>query len=143
MALAVLGVWNVRLQGDLAAAQAYRDHVEQVLAIARQQGSAIAILAGDQGQNAGLAAVGADGAAAMVLRGLQPTTGSQVYEAWVIVGNSAPVPVGELSMRDGVAYLRANVGKIPPGSTIAFTKEPGPGSKAPTLPVVSAGKLAG
>ena len=46
-------------------------------------------------------------------------------------------------MRDGVAYLRANVGKIPPGSTIAFTKEPGPGSKAPTLPVVSAGKLAG
>ena len=143
VAIAVLGVWNVRLQGDLAAAQAYRDHVEQVLAIARQQGSAIAILAGDQGQNAGLAAVGPDGAAAMVLRGLQPTTGSQVYEAWVIVGNSAPVPVGELSMRDGVAYLRANVGKIPPGSTIAFTKEPGPGSKAPTLPVVSAGKLAG
>ena len=28
-------------------------------------------------------------------------------------------------------------------ATIAFTKEPGPGSKAPTLPVVSAGKLAG
>ena len=56
---------------------------------------------------------------------------------------SAPVPVGELSMRDGVAYLSVNVGKIPPGSTIAFTKEPGPGSKAPTLPVVSAGKLAG
>ena len=46
-------------------------------------------------------------------------------------------------MRDGVAYLTQNVGKIPPGSTIAFTKEPGPGSKAPTLPVVSAGKLAG
>jgi len=35
VAIAVLGVWNVRLQGDLAAAQAYRDHVEQVLAIAR------------------------------------------------------------------------------------------------------------
>jgi len=143
VAIAVLGVWNVRLQGDLAAAQAYRDDVEQVLAIARQQGSAIAILAGDQGKNPGLAAVGADGTAAMVLRGLQPTTGPEVYEAWVIVGNSAPVPVGELLMRDGVAYLKSKIGKVPPGSTIAFTKEHGPGAKAPTLPVLSAGKLAG
>jgi len=143
VAIAVLGVWNVRLQGDLVAAQAYRDQVDQVLTIARQQGSAIAILAGDQGQNPGLAAVGPDGTAKMVLRGLQPTTGSQVYEAWVIVGNSAPVPVGELSMRDGVAYLTRNIGKVPPGSTIAFTKEPGPGAKTPTPPIVSSGKLAG
>jgi hypothetical protein len=141
--IAVLGVWNVRLQGDLAAAQAYRDRVEQVLAIARQPGSLVAVLAGDQGsQNTGLAAVARDGSAAIVLRGLPPTAGSQVYEAWVIAGANPPVPVGALAIRDGVAYLTTNVGQLPAGSTVAFTKEPGPGAKAPTLPIVASGVLA-
>ena len=140
--IAALGVWNIRLQGDLAVAQAYRDRVDQVLAIARQPGSTVAILSGGQGgQNTGLAAVATDGTAAIVLRGLPPTTGSQVYEAWVIVGSNAPVPVGALAYSDGVGYLATNVGQVGAGATVAFTKEPGPGATQPTPPILSSGVL--
>jgi anti-sigma factor RsiW len=139
--IAALGVWNIRLQSDLSSAQAYRDRVDQVLSIARQPDSAVAILSGDQGQNTGLVAVARDGTAAMVLRGLPPTTGSQVYQAWVIVGSNAPVPVGALAYSDGVGYLATNVGQVGAGATVAFTREPGPGATKPTPPIVSSGVL--
>jgi hypothetical protein len=30
------------------------------------------------------------------MQGLAPTTGSEVYEVWAIVGSQAPAPIGRL-----------------------------------------------
>src|SRR5215203_4772065 len=90
-----LGAWNVALRQDLGAAQAYQQGVDQVLALATQPGSATAILASEDGSSSGLAVIGADGTTRITVRGLAPTSGSQVYTAWAIEGDAAPVAIGD------------------------------------------------
>jgi hypothetical protein len=140
LVIAALGVWNVRLQSQLTDTQAYQQRVDQVLAIARTPGGVMAVLASPSaaGQD-GLVAIGSDGQAAMVVTGLPATTGSQVYEVWVIVGTNDPKPVGALSQSGGLAFMSGTPGPVPAGATVALTREPGPDPTAPTSAILVKG----
>jgi hypothetical protein len=140
LVIATLGAWNVSLRSELDTATAYRQHVEQVLTTAARQGSHSAILRSDANPAiGGLAVVSDDGSVQVVMRGLTPTTGAKVYEAWVIVGET-PVPVGSFTVgADGTGYLSGGGAPAASGVTVALTLEPGPGATAPTLPIISAG----
>jgi anti-sigma-K factor RskA len=141
LVIAALGAWNVTLRSDLDAAAAYRQHVEQVLTAAARQGSHSAILRSDANPAiGGLAVVASDGSVQVVMRGLAPTTGRSVYEAWVIAGENAPVPIGSFTVgSDGTGYLTASGAPAAAGITVALTLEAGPGATTPTPPIISAG----
>jgi hypothetical protein len=85
--------------------------------------------------------VAEDGTVAIVMRNLAPTSGAEVYEAWLIAGDLAPVPIGEMRVgADGTASLVTNQVPLGAGVTVALTKEPGPDSTAPTTTPVVAGQ---
>jgi hypothetical protein len=140
LAIAVLGVWNVRLQSQLTDAQAYQQRVEEVLAIARTPGAVMAVLtpAAAGGQD-GLIAIASNGDAAMVVKGLPAASANEVYEVWVIVGTNAPIPAGALSQSGGLAFMSGKPGPVPVGATVALTREPGPNPSAPTSPIIVKG----
>ncbi len=76
----------------------------------------------------------------MAMRDLAPTTGDQVYEAWVIVGDGVPVPLGGFTVGSaGTATFQASGLPTDAGIVLALTLEPGPGATTPTMPIVSAG----
>ena len=98
LTVVALAGWNVALQRDLGEARDYQRGVSAVLDLAAQPGSQSAILSAEGGGGpTGVAAVGVDGRVAMVMRGLAPTAGSEVYEAWVI--GSAGTPVDSVTSR--------------------------------------------
>ncbi len=74
------------------------------------------------------------------MQDLAPTTGDQVYEAWVIGGDGTPVPLGSFKVgANGTASFAAGGLPVAPGIVLALTREPGPGATTPTLPIVSKG----
>jgi hypothetical protein len=141
LVIAALGSWNLLLQTQLSAAQAYERNVAAVLDAAAEPGSLTAVLAsGEETTGSGIAAVQADGDAAIAMRDLVPTTGNSVYEAWVIGADGVPVPIGNFQVGEtGIGFLE--VGGLPAaeGITLALTLEPGPGATTPTMPIISAG----
>ena len=142
LAIAALGGWNLLLQGQLSAGQAYEQAVAQVLRSASQPGALTAILSADAnaGTGSGLAAVSSSGDVTLAMQGLKPTSGDQVYEAWVIAGNGAPVPLGSFKVGpNGTASFTAGSLPATSGIVLALTMEPGPGATTPTLPIVSKG----
>lgn len=152
LAIAVLGAWNLQLQGrlsdvegNLAAATAYQEGVARVLAVATQDGAQVAILAATPDAPtaaAGLAATGPDGTVVISMHDLVPTTGTQVYEAWVIVGEAAPVPLGGFRVgAAGTGVFDGSTALAEPGAILALTLEPGPGATTPTAPVLTIGAL--
>lgn len=143
LAIAVLGGWNLLLQNDLGAARQYEQHVAAVLEAASQPGSLTAVLAADGGTGSGLAAVDAEGDVAMAMRDLAPTTGTAVYEAWVIASDGVPVPLGSFQVgTSGTAFFEASGLPSAEGIVLALTLEPGPGATTPTMPIISAGVAA-
>lgn len=153
IAIIALGASNVSLQGrlnsvedSLAAARAYQDGVAAVLAVATKPGSTTALLAPAEGAAGpvGIAAVAADGSVVLSMRDLPATAGAQVYEAWVIAGSGAPVPIGGFTTGEaGTAFFRTSSDLAGPGAVLALTLEPGPGATTPTLPIVALGAVAG
>ncbi|OGO54537.1 MAG: hypothetical protein A2V85_10920 [Chloroflexi bacterium RBG_16_72_14] len=140
IAVIALGGWNLALQRDLAAAQAYRNGVAQALEAAAEPGALTAFLAAEDGSVSGLGVVATDGTVHLAMRGLAGTTGTQVYTAWAIASEGAPVPIGEFTVgADGVAVATARVAAAIPGTTLALTLEAAPGATTPTLPIVAAG----
>ena len=143
LAIAVLGGWNVLLQNQLNASQAYERNVAAVLELAAEPGSLTAVLAPDGDTGSGLAAVAADGDLALAMRNLAPTTGATVYEAWVIASDGVPVPIGSFQVGEsGVGYLETSGLPSAEGIVLALTREPGPDATTPTLPIISAGVAA-
>jgi anti-sigma-K factor RskA len=139
LVVAALGSWNLLLQNQLNAAQAYEQNVAAVLDAAAEPGSLTAVLA-SEGTGSGLASVQADGDLAIAMRDLAPTTGSSVYEAWVIGADGVPVPLGNFRVGDsGIGFLEAGGLPAAEGITLALTLEPGPGATTPTMPIISAG----
>lgn len=142
--IAALGAWNIGLNQQLSAAQAQQAAVDQVLTIAQQPGGQAAILVpGAAGGPAGLAAVAPDGSFALTVHGLEPTSGSEVYEAWVIAPSGTPQPVGSFVVgSDGLGHLSAS--QVPTGTnlTVGLTREPATGATTPTLPMVVSGVTA-
>jgi hypothetical protein len=142
-----LGGWNIQLQNqyndlqnEVTALAAYRDGVVDVLDSAAEPGAQLALLSSAEGGPSGLAAVAPDGRVALVMRDLAPTTGTQVYETWVIGADGAPVPVGGFVVRaDGTASFTASQAPVAEGVTIAVTLEPAEGATTPTMPIIAAG----
>ncbi len=135
-----LGGWNMALRGQLADAQAYQAGVDAALDLAAEPGSVSAVLVTADGAAAGLGVVGGDGAVRLALRGLTPTTGTQVYTAWGIAGDVAPVPLGDVTVgADGLAVGTGLSPVAEPGMILALTLEPTAGATAPTLPIVASG----
>jgi anti-sigma factor RsiW len=141
IAIVVLGGWNLLLQGQLSDARAFDRAVAAVVDAAGQPGSQTVVLSPQPGsRGSGIAAVAADGSVVMAMRDLPATAGTQVYEAWVIVGTAAPVAVGGFTVGPtGLATVTTQPVATPPGSTIALSLEPGPGSTAPRGPIVATG----
>ena len=147
LGVVALGAWNVQLQNqynqlqnDVTALAAYRDGVVEVLDSAAEPGAQLALLSAEEGGASGLAAVAPDGRVALVMRDLAPTTGTQVYETWVIGADGAPIPVGGFVVRaDGTASFTASQAPVAEGVTIAVTLEPAEGATTPTLPIIAAG----
>jgi hypothetical protein len=140
IALLVIGASNLALRRDLDAAQAYQDGVNQALDLAAKPGSTTALLSSEDGTVSGFAVVGADGTVRMTMEGLPPTTGSQVYTTWAIVGEEAPVALGDFTVgADGLATATATSPATAPGATLALTLEPNAGNTSPEGPVVAAG----
>jgi anti-sigma-K factor RskA len=142
VAAVLLGAWNVQLREQVAGLQAYRNGVSQVLDAAAKPGAQLAVLSDPSGAAGptGLAAIAADGTVAMVMRNLTPTTGSQVYEAWLIAGKQAPVPIGGFAVgSSGTASFLATHPPLGEGVVVALTLEPKEGATAPTLPIRALG----
>ena len=142
VAIVALGVNDVRLQQQLNDAQAYQHQVAAVIGAAQQPGALTAVLrAVAPGDPGGFAAVTADGSIKLAMRDLGPTTGTEVYEAWVIPADGVPKALGELALREGgVGYLEAGGLPTENGMILAITREPGPGATAPSSNPISAGK---
>ena len=153
LVLVALGALNLNLQdritgleGDLAAARAYETAVNNVLAAAAEEGSQTVVLApGQPGFEAGgLAAIRADGSVVLAMHDLDPTVGLEVYEAWVIIGSDAPIPIGSFAVASaGTASFTSESTPAGPGAVIALTREPGPGATTPTPPIISFGTAIG
>ena len=140
IAVLMVGASNLALRRDLDAAQAYQDGVNQALDLAAKPGSTTALLSSEDGTVSGFAVVGADGTVRMTMKGLPATTGSQVYTTWAIVGDEAPIALGDFTVgADGVATATATSPTTAPGATLALTLEPNGGNTAPQGPVVAAG----
>jgi anti-sigma-K factor RskA len=142
IAAIALGAWNAQLRDQLAGLEAYRTGVVEVLDRAARPGAQLAVLADASGAGgpSGLAAVAADGSVALVMRDLKPTTGTQVYEAWLIGGDGVPVPIGHfLVAGSGSAAFTTSHQAMGEGVVVALTLEPGPGAKTPTMPIIAAG----
>ena len=145
LAIALLGGWNLLLQGQLDGARAYQQSVDEVLAVAAQPGSLVAVLRPDPavsptGGPSGLAAVDSAGKLSLAMQSLAPTSGNEVYEAWVIGGDGVPVPLGSFVVgQSGTASFEGSGLPATSGIVLALTREPGPGATTPTLPIVSSG----
>lgn len=139
--IVALGGWNVLLVGQVQEARDYERGVAAVLDVAAEPGSVTATLTSSEpGGPRGLAAVAADGRVVITLRDLTPTTGSEVYEAWVIVGDGGPIPIGGFAVGSGgIATLAADATPATAGAVLALTREPRPGATTPTLPILASG----
>lgn len=141
VAIVVVGAYGLSLQGQLDRAQKFDRAVAAVVHAAGQPNAKTVVLASGAGATAtGIGAVGADGSVVLAIHDLPATSGSQVYEAWVIVGKQAPVAVGGFTVdSSGTAAFTTRPATTPPGATIAVTLEPKEGNTAPTSPIVAAG----
>jgi hypothetical protein len=148
VAIVVVGGWGLLqyrqvndLQQQLTTAEAYRSAVVAVLDVAAQPGSQTAVLAPVEPDGPrGLAAVASDGSIQFAMEDLTPTSGSQVYETWAIVGSEAPVPLGSFTVdASGTVSFTSKQGPTAPTVTVAVSREPQAGATTPT-DVVSAGQ---
>jgi anti-sigma-K factor RskA len=142
LAVVALGAWNLQLRDQIAGLEAYRSGVVEVLDQAAQPGAQLAVLtdATGGGGPSGLAAVAADGSVAMVMRDLKPTTGTQVYEAWLIGADKVPVAIGGFTVGgSGTASFVTSHPSMGEGVVVAVTLEPQPGATAPTPPILAVG----
>ena len=142
-AIVALGAWNVVTQQQLATARSYQERLTAAIAQAGQPGSQVAVLTSTGGPGTGpggIAVMPASGNGTLVVSGLAPTVGSQVYEAWTIVEGRPPAPVAGFTVGpDGIGYVDRMPNATGEALTVAITLEPAPNPSAPTSPPVAAG----
>jgi anti-sigma factor RsiW len=140
VAIVAAGAWGLNLQRQLDQSQRFDRAVAAVIRAGGQPDAKTVVLKPGEGATAsGIAAVAADGSVVLAMRDLAATSGSQVYEAWVIVG-AQPVAVGGFTVDTaGTAAFTTRPATTPPGAVIAVTLEPNEGNTAPNGPIVAAG----
>jgi anti-sigma factor RsiW len=141
VAIVAAGAWGLNLQRQLDQSQRFDRAVAAVIQAGGQPDAKTVVLKSGEGATAsGIAAVAADGSVVLAMRDLAATSGSQVYEAWVIVGAQAPVAVGGFTVDSaGTAAFTTRPATTPPGAVIAVTLEPNEGNTVPKGPIVAAG----
>jgi len=142
LAVVALGSWNLQLRSEADALSAYREGVLQVLDLAAAPGGQLAVLADPDHRTtaSGIAGVGSDGRVAVVMRDLEPTAGTQVYEVWLVGADGAPLPIGGFAVGTaGTAAFTTTATGTAEGVVVALTLEPGPGATTPTMPLIAAG----
>lgn len=141
-----LGAWNVATQQDLAAARSYQARLAAALAQAGQPGSQVAVLAstGAPGSGpGGIAVLPSSGKGTLIMSGLAPTSGSQIYEAWAITEGQPPTPVAGFTVgSDGIGYTDQMPAATGATLTVAITLEPKPNPTAPSSAPIAAGVAA-
>jgi hypothetical protein len=138
----VLGGWNLLLQAELGGSRSYQQQVEEALALARQPGAQVALLGPPEGTTGptGIAVMPPSGEGRLVMTGLAPTSGTQVYEAWAIPEGQAPIPVGGFTVgRDGVGIFDDMPAAGDEPLIVAITLEPAPNATAPSSAPISLG----
>ena len=143
VAAVALGAWNVQLRDQVAGLEAYRSGVVRVLDEAAKPGAQLAVLSDPSGAPGptGLAAVAADGSVAIVMRNLPATTGTQVYEAWLIGADQVPVAIGDFTVGgSGSASFLTSHAPLGEGVVVALTLEPQKGATKPTAPIRALGQ---
>jgi anti-sigma-K factor RskA/putative zinc finger protein len=145
LVIAALGAWNLTLRTELDSARTYDAAVNRVIELATAPSGQAAILRPQvAGGPAGIAAVGPDGRVEIALRGLAPTSGTEVYEAWLIGPENTPVAIGSLTPTSGgLGVLQAIGAPTGQGVTIALTREPTAGRTSPSPPILSVGVASG
>ena len=140
VAIVVLGGWNLLLQGQLDGAREYDRAVAAVIEAASHPNAQTVVLTPEGGTGpSGLAAVASDGTVVLAMRNLAATTGTQVYETWVIAGD-APIALGSFTVgADGTAAFTTRPAETPAGAIIALTLEPQAGNTAPQGQIVAKG----
>lgn len=140
VAIVTLAGWNLLLQSQLTDAQRYEQDVAAVVQAAQQPGAVAAILSPDGGTGSGIAAITETGDVTLAMHDLAPTSGDQVYEAWVIGSDGVPLPVGAFQVgRGGTAFLIGEATPASDGLILALTLEPALGATTPTMPIISKG----
>jgi anti-sigma-K factor RskA len=142
IAAVALGVGYLNLRTEADGLVAYRNGVAAVLEAADAPGAQLAVMRTPDGGfgPGGFAAVSANGTVTLVMHDLDTTQGTQVYEAWLIAGDNAPVPIGGFTVSStGTASFVTGHPALGQGVTVALTLEPGPNATTPTLPIVAAG----
>src|SRR4029453_8316094 len=98
VAIVALGAWGLNLQAQLDNALRFEGAVTAVVQAGSQPGAKTVVLATAPGKHgSGIGAVAADGSVTIAMRDLPATSGSQVYTAWVIVGET-PTSAGAFSV---------------------------------------------
>jgi anti-sigma-K factor RskA len=127
-----LGAWGVSASRDLDDTRAALDRSRAAAAVLSDpEARTVDLEAGD-----GRLVVGDDGAAVLVLDGIDAAPSGKTYELWVSDGG-APVPAGLFdggAQRDVVPVEEP----VEPGSVVLVTVEPAGGVEAPTTdPIVA------
>jgi hypothetical protein len=143
VAIVALAGWNLLLQSDLGRARDHEQRVAAVLDVAGQPGALTAVLRPQAaGGPTGLAAMGSDGIVRLAMRELAPTSGDEVYEAWVIGPEAQPVAIGGFRVdATGTGFFEASGVAPAEGIVLALTLEPAPGATAPTSTPVAVGTV--
>lgn len=144
IAIVAAGAYGLTVQGQLDTARQFDQAVAAVVQAGSQPSAKTVVLATQKDQRGtGIGAVRADGSVVLALRDLTATSGEQSYTAWVIVGNDAPVNVGDFAVGgSGVGSFTTRPAQTPPGATIAVTLEAKAGNAVPAGPIVVAGQAA-
>jgi anti-sigma-K factor RskA len=122
-----LGVWAATLNGSLGRERSAASAQRAALALLADPAARRIPLSGARGT----LAVGPNGDAAFAVARLEPAGSGKTYEAWVIPGGGAPQPAGLFQVRGGATAV-AIARRVPPGATVAVTRERAGGVDAPT-----------
>lgn len=146
VAIAVLGATNLQLRSERDQLAQYERVVAAVMIDAHGTDMQFAVLASGPGGPPvnGLATVSTKtGSFRLAIRGLAPTTGTQVYEAWYVPTGGAPLPIDGFTVGSTGTGTLDGAWSVPSGTTaggtVAVTLEPAPGPTAPTLPILVSG----
>jgi len=120
-----LGLWAVRLSGDLDEARSSLD------VLADPDARTVALQAGR-----GRLVVDPDGRAVLVLNGLGRAPAGKTYEVWVVEGD-VPAPAGLFPGSSGAELVDVE-GTVDEGDVVAVTVEDAGGAEQPTPPLVVA-----
>ncbi|HVQ22215.1 MAG TPA: anti-sigma factor [Candidatus Saccharimonadia bacterium] len=139
IAIVALAGTSLFLQSRLDTAQQLAVQLRDAIAAAGQPGAQVATVSGTDAQPGagGFVVLPAEGSGYLVVDDLAPLAAGQVYEAWTIVGDAAPVSAGLATPTDGLAIFPLPTGA--PIQVVALTIEPPGGSQTPTMPIQAAG----